>query len=358
VVFWFFAFKEGFVRHDPQHDVFFFGAVLGGFLAFRWRGADRALALLGLAVLVAFFLQAATTSITSFANPITNVRTAFDQTRDVANPARRAAAIRVGRAEIESADPLDQRTLSLLHGHTVAIWPSEIAVAWAYRLDWDPLPVLQSYNAYTSALDNLDAAFLASSRAPQRLLVLATPDPDGRIVAFDEATTSRAILCRYRLLYATATAAVLAHESARCGQEKLIARVHLGWGETVAVPAAPGRSLVSMRIAGVGVGGLERIISLFYKPAERFVRINDGQPRRLVTGTAADGLPLLAASGVDFPQPFNIAANAKRIAIMKDGSTADHNRSLTLSFYAQTVAKGTPWASCQKGVHLGLTRER
>jgi hypothetical protein len=50
------------------------------------------------------------------------------------------------------------------------VYPQEIALAWAYHLDWRPIPVLQSYSAYTSDLDQLDADFLTSTRAPQRIL--------------------------------------------------------------------------------------------------------------------------------------------------------------------------------------------
>ena len=48
---------------------------------------------------------------------------------------------------------------------------SEDSLSIAYpELHWDPVPVLQSYSAYTTYLDNLDASFLSSARAPQRLL--------------------------------------------------------------------------------------------------------------------------------------------------------------------------------------------
>ena len=53
--------------------------------------------------------------------------------------------------------------LALLRGHTVAVEPYENQLAWAYRLKWRPLPVLQSYTAYTTGLDQEDASFAASA---------------------------------------------------------------------------------------------------------------------------------------------------------------------------------------------------
>ena len=107
--FWFFAFKEGFVRHDPEHDVSFFGALLGGFFAFRWRSWQRPIALLGVAALVVFALAAQTSSLTSALDPGRDVSTAFNRLRDVLSASRRAALIAAGRAEIEATEPIPRR---------------------------------------------------------------------------------------------------------------------------------------------------------------------------------------------------------------------------------------------------------
>jgi hypothetical protein len=338
LVFWFFAFKEGFVRHDPQHDVFFFGPMLGGFLAFHWRGRQRLIAVAGIAALVVFALEAQTTTLTAHLDLSRNLSTAFDQVRDVLSPSRRASLISAGRAQIEATEPIDPIALRLLRGHTVEIWPSEIALAWAYGLDWDPLPVLQSYSAYTTALDKLDAAALTSSHAPQRILFLAGPGPDGRVVSFDEGLTSRAILCRYRELYANRTMAVLALGPDRCSQPILISTVKAGWDQPVPIPHPPTpHSLVSVDIHGVSVSGWESVESFFYKPAERSIRLDNGTPHRLVPGTATDGLPLAASPGADYQAPFNITAHAHTIAVLKHGTAASSGQPITYSFYDQPV---------------------
>ena len=51
-----------------------------------------------------------------------------------------------------------------LSGSTVHIEPTETSVAWIFpEVRWGPLPVFQSYSAYTPKLDNLNAAALASA---------------------------------------------------------------------------------------------------------------------------------------------------------------------------------------------------
>jgi hypothetical protein len=337
VVFWFFAFKEGFVRHDINHVVFFFDAALGGFLAFGFRRPQRVFALSGIAALVVFALAAQGNSLTTDLDPTRDVSLAVNQVRDLLNPSRRAAIVAAGRAAIESAEPISPAALRLLRGHTVDVWPSEIALAWAYGLDWDPLPVLQSYSAYTTALDRLDADSIASRHAPQRILFQAGPEPDDRVTSFDEGMTSRAILCRYRQIYANSTMAVLALGANRCTPPVLIKTVHAAWGQTVPVPPpTSSHSLISARIAGVGIGGVESLESFFYKPAARFVRINGGAPQHLVPGTATDGLPLMASARMDFTPPFNIAANAQTIGVLEGSGGSSGGQTITFSFYEQS----------------------
>ena len=57
--------------------------------------------------------------------------------------------------------------MTALAGHTLAAETLEDGITFAYPgLRWDPEPVLQSYSAYTSYLDKLDASFLSSPGRP------------------------------------------------------------------------------------------------------------------------------------------------------------------------------------------------
>jgi len=89
-----------------------------------------------------------------------------------------------------------EKTLQALSTGDVDILPWEIEIAYAYNLTWRPRPVLQSYSAYTPYLDRLDAAYLGSSQAPQRLLYLDQA-ADYRYALFDEPATFRTILSHY-----------------------------------------------------------------------------------------------------------------------------------------------------------------
>jgi hypothetical protein len=336
-VFWFFAFKESFVRWDSPHATALFVAALGGFLAFRWRRDHRWAALVGTATMLTLALAVQGQSLTGDIDPSRNVSDAIAEFKADLNPTTQAALTAAGRAEIQSAEPIDPASLNLLRGHTVTIFPQEIALAWAYGLDWRPIPVLQSYSAYTAGLDRLDAQFLASKRAPDRILLQPPTDVDLRVPSFDQPMAIRTLLCRYHLLRKTPALAILARGVNRCSAVTPLVTYEVDWKQAVPVPAPPNpHSLVFVRIGGVGIGGVERLKALLWEPAMRYVMLNGGAPNRLVGATAADGLPLRAAPGVDFPAPFSIAPDVKFIAVAKSGQGRTGGRAITYRFYAES----------------------
>jgi hypothetical protein len=341
VAFCFFEYKEGFVRHEAGHGAIYFVALMGGFLALGWRSRNRLIGLGLTAALFTFALAAqGPSSFSVVFDPGENAKTAIDQIEQVSSSAKRAAVIAQGRREIEQAMLVDQPTLDLLRGHTVDVMPYQVAVAWAYNLDWHPLPVFQSYAAYTTGLDQENADTLNSTRAPQRILRNQEPGVDGRVPTFDEGLSTRTILCRYRELRAAGAWQVLGLGPNRCGAPVPLDAVHAGWYQNVPVPAPPNdHSFVFVRIGGVAVGGLERLHALLYKPVERVVLL-DGVSRRLIEETATDGLLLRAPVGVDFTTPFNLASNSSTIAVGKTGQGAGDGQPITFSFFAQSVDAG------------------
>jgi hypothetical protein len=337
VTFCFFQFKEGFVRHDSVHALIFFDAILGGFFALRWRPGRRALGLTMTAALLVFALAVTSRSFSTLLTPTTDANALTSQINQLTSASARTQLISAGREAVEAAYPIDPATMALLRGHSVHVAPYQAAVAWAYGLDWRPLPVFQSYSVYTTALDRDNASALSSRDAPQRILRNTDPPIDGRVLSFDEPLTTRTMLCRYRQLRATAVWQVLGVGPSRCTAGVLLDTIEANWGQTVSVPPPPSaQSFVFVDIQGVQVGGLERIAALLDKPATRTV-VLDGTPFRLVEETAGDGLLLRAATGADYPPPFNLAPNATTIAVENGGSTPGSGDPLRFSFYSESL---------------------
>jgi hypothetical protein len=318
---------------------------MGGFLALRWREGSR---LIGLALVTSLYIFAIAAqeprSLSVILDPGGNARSAVSDIGDVASPSERAAIMARGRKAIELALTLDPATLRLLKDHTVHVAPYQAAVAWAYDLDWRPLPVFQSYSAYTTGLDQEDADALDSAWAPQRIVRNLDIGIDNRVLTFDEGLTNRTILCRYQELRTTGAWQVLGLGPNRCGAPVFLGTVRAGWYQKVPVPAPPNEhSFVFVRIGGVAVGGLERLTALLYKPSERFVVLN-GTSYRLIERTATDGLILRAPGGVDFTAPFNLAPNSATIAVGKAGENTGTGLPISFSFYAQSVSVGPRFA--------------
>lgn len=349
-VFGFAMFKQSFVRQGLGNASDFFPLMLGAAVAVVWRlprqmrrlpaGAPAAVLLASLTVLTLATLHAP--SLLRALEPGEHVEYLREGLRALASPGEREALEREGAERMVSTYRLDPRTLSLLRGRGVDVEPWEIGAAWAYRLDWQPLPVIQGYQAYTSRLDALNAAALSGSGRPTAILRQNTAafagtigaSIDDRYEAWDPPAAARAMLCHYRPVRTTHAWQVLYPAPDRCGTAHLLTRVETETGAAVHVPPAAAGQIVFARVSGLGVEGLEALRTTLYRARDRWATVNGGHAWRLVPGTAEDGLILSAGRGVDFPAPFALARRARTVSFDVSGA----HRQIEVAFYAQPVA--------------------
>ena len=195
----FLSFKAGFVRHDA-HSQQFFAATLLALPAFPWPRERRLVGLLVFALALTAFIGVSGQRLRDMLTPIDRGRTALTDLRLLVEPSRARAIRDSGRVAVQQGEALDPSLLALLQGHTVHVLPTEAAVPWAFSLPWRPLPIMQGYQAYTPALDHLNATALTGPRAPERVLLNRLGGLDGRYTPWDEPETTRTLLCRYRPL--------------------------------------------------------------------------------------------------------------------------------------------------------------
>lgn len=161
-------------------------------------------------------------------------------------PAEHSRRVEQVRADLVDEFALDDALVAELRGHPVSIDPWEISVAWAYDLEWSPLPVFQSYSAYTPRLDEANATALLA-------------DPEHRvlreIVAYNDAnpfwTTPRstmALTCNFNQVASDDHWSVLARGVDRCGPEESVSTVRVKSGESVDLPQSTD-SLIAVRFA-------------------------------------------------------------------------------------------------------------
>jgi hypothetical protein len=81
------------------------------------------------------------------------------------------------------------------------IEPSETSVVLGLpELTWNPLPVPQSYSAYTPWLDQRNAKALSSSTGPEQVLYESS-SVDGRVSRFESPAAMVSLICHYRSVY-------------------------------------------------------------------------------------------------------------------------------------------------------------
>jgi hypothetical protein len=224
-------------------------------------------------------------------------------------PGDRQSQIDSSRASLRASLKVPPGVLAAVGRRPIAIEPWEIAVAWAYDLDWRPLPVIQNYTAYTARLDRLNAAAIEDPDGPQVLLRKMPNGPIplggregffGRQPNWDPPEQNLAAVCNFIPVLSEGEWQVLSRIPDRCRPPKLVASYSGDPGEAVPVPQAGRNELVVLHLEGAEVEGLERVASLFWRPSERHAVMDNGKyGYRLVPGTTADGLIISADPSLD-----------------------------------------------------------
>lgn len=345
-------YKEGVVRVDTGHLTVYFANACILWVAVGFERGRRAW-VPAIAVLVfALTLPVRPSGAPDNLNFVSNVRFAFDQARTLFSTGRREAAMESGREGMKGTYALEPGALAALRGRSVAVEPWEAGAAWAYELDWRPLPVFQNYSAYTPALDRLNAAMVEDPAGPERLLrenqqvvdaEFPTADLDDRFAGWDPPEQARAVLCNFRPLFTSERWQVLGRVPDRCDPPRALGTVEAAAGEAVPVPAPGPNSVVFVRIDGAGVSGLESLQTFLFHADSRHATINGDTRYRLVPETAGDGVMLRASPAVVGPAgqavepgPFDPIPEARTIAVDGGGDR------LTYRFYEMRVRLASP----------------
>lgn len=342
----FVLFKEGVVRMDPPHLSIYLSTMVLGWLALPWERTrfSRGLLAAGTVALVAAAVPAAQTirpgMIDNDLNAVAGIEEAVDETALFFDTDKRSIRAELTKVFMQNTYKLDDQTLAELEGHTVSVEPWEIAIAWAYDLDWQPLPVFQGYSAYTRELDELNAAAVSSDSGPDRILRAEVPaafgsDPalaiDDRYPAWDPPAQALAELCHFEPLHTQGAYQVLGRVPDRCSEPVEVGSVEAADGEAVAVPAPGPGQVVFARVHGAEVSGLELIRTMLYRAHFRYATLGDGTRYRLVPGTAVNGLMLRGDPAVTGTGTFAQAPQTETIAITAAGGD------LRYDFYAMDV---------------------
>jgi hypothetical protein len=352
-LFAFVTFKQGFVRQGLGNTPEFFVLIAGAGLAVASRLPRLPLraAALGLAAPLAALALAAlpTPSLWDSLRPQAHVEYLRDGLDALLVPGERSHLMAEARSAMRATYRLDPGIAEALDGRTVHIDPWEAGVAWAYDLDWQPLPVMQSYVAYTPQLDELNARALSGPDGPAAILRHAGLEAGGESVddrypGWESPAAMRAMLCRYRPVRSGARWQLLVRGVDRCGSPMPIGAVHSTTGRRIAIPPPPAPDeLVFARVDGVGVSGWESLRAAVYRAPERTATLGERGAWRLVPDTAGDGLILSVPRRVDYPAPFELAPDVSTMSLQIADAPP---RPVTVEFFVQRIR---PFAGAGRG---------
>ena len=292
------------------------------------------------ALALAACITLATTSVPSI-DPVRSLHALGTEVADLAQPGRFAQLSASTRAGLLRSEKLAPSALALVKGHSFAIEPWEDMIAWADpEARWDPEPVVQSYSAYTAYLDQLDAAFLASSHAPQRMLVWRFPFGfDFRDPFADPPKTMETIYCRYVQVALSGAWQVLQRAPDRCGRAVRIGEVHARFGQSVTVPSAPGKMVLATFLFGPTL--LAKLETVLLKQPDTFLTTWAGRDRpvtyRLVPGTSADEHVIAAPATLGYAPRFT-PQTVERLQVSGAGWTTGTG-SVTIVFSAVSMSR-------------------
>lgn len=301
-------FKAGFVRHDSHSTIFFGGAALA-MVAFPARPGREVTQVLSVGVAAMLLFVTLGTLPVTLARPWKSVPALAHRVAVVATPGRAAQTIEASRARLREAYQLDATTLALLQGHTVHVHPWEASVIWAYDLPWKPVPIFQSYSAYTPSLDERNAEVLASPDGPERILVEGRLAIDGRQPEWEQPRTTVAMACHYEERYATERWQVLSKVPDRCGEERELATVDTD-GEAVPVPDGTlpdGSSIVVARVHAPGPGLLSRLLEILFKPPPSVADVPGDHNPRVIERNIEGPLLVRPSGALGYSGPFQQA---------------------------------------------------
>jgi hypothetical protein len=285
------AFRQGFTRHDVEHEGSFLSAMMLLPLALavgrrsRWLLAPLVLAPVVLAV-----------SWGQRYDPVDRVSAVSDHLRDAVHP---GPSREQGRTALKAALPLPPDVLAALKGHRVQVDPYNTAVLWAYGLQWGPSEVWALYSSYTPWLDDHNAASISRSSGPERILRYGgTGAVDGRVPDLESPRYQLTEQCRWQTEVTEGLWQVLKPGPDRCGQPVSLSSVRFRARQKLVVPKPthPG-SIVTVRLV-LDQATSTKLWTLAFKPrTERHLNL-DGRWHRLVVANAGQPLLLTVPAGL------------------------------------------------------------
>ena len=330
--------KAGFVRFDAHSNLVFASAFLATFAVLP-RPIARSTTLLALAVTLVGLLGVARLPYTMFLQPVAPAQELLAQVGTIWDPERRAAHALATEESVRAQLAISPEVMVPLAGRTLHIDPDEASVVLAYPdVIWRPPPVFQSFSAYTPALDNLNADFYRSDRAPDVVLRLGPRAIDGRWFWWDSPEATLELVCRYTqrsalpLFYRTED---------RCGEPEHLETRTIAYGEPAAIPRVTSPQALVFARVDLDRRPTDSLRTLLFRDDEWRVVFDGTREYRLIPATASGPLILSVPSNLGWVSPWIDGMPSDTLAI-SPVSSPDPEARVTINFYEVRLSAPPP----------------
>jgi len=290
----FMTLRLGFTRHDVGHAAQVFAILAIAFLATNARRAWSAMFGAVLALAIALASWSGGISYFDKLDPGAWGKRANELASAVLSQSVRGQLLDTGKGAIRQTLSIDDAIIAALDGRTVHIDPYDASAAFAYDLDWEPIPIVQSYAAFNPWLDAVNAEAIAGPAAPEAILRHSTWPVDGRNTIWESPLYQLALACNYVPEITRGSWQLLLKSTDRCGDATVIDTVAVHAGVPIEIPRGSSNSIIAASF-DLPQPLADRIAQTLFKPlTELHLAVDDREyriPRAHLSGPLIVHLP-------------------------------------------------------------------
>ncbi len=297
------ALKTGYVREEQFRilDGYALCLPLWIWLLSPVKNRVRHLVFLALPVIVGLFIlmgqRPAVRSVSGVYDWPARLGVWVDNSRLVASTTHFENGADQARQRAQAIYGLSDQMLANLRDASVQVDPFETTLVWAYGLRWAPVPIFQTYQAYTPELDEANTSALNRRTENEVVLIEANQvrNINDRLSLWTPPRYQLALTCSWQLVQSTGRWELWRKDAELCGAPENIATVSVAAGQEIEIPRVAANEIVlaTFRSKSSISESIIRAIQFVYKPLNQFEIHLDGvqyqEPR------AFDGSPLIVS---------------------------------------------------------------
>ena len=285
----FVVFKTGFVRHDPGHELIFFGFTMLIPFLFTY---DVNMSLLLKSIFHALRYTLVTVAVigvlwSSQSIGLMNHKTVLALwNQNFVENLQKSLHLSWWKNHYHEHFVLQQKRVDLpkireiVGDATVDIFSYEQSVLFANQFNWQPRPIFQSYVAYTPKLSDYNRQFYESSQAPE-FVIFKLQTMDNRFPMMDDSETIKVLLRNYEFVLEERGYLLLKRmlQKKEVTENRLLER-HIKVGKSLKIAAFNEKQLLlKVDISKTWIGWL---YSFLYKPSAVYLELTTTENTKLV----------------------------------------------------------------------------